>query len=168
MRAALKALDRRLAKPTKLLIGGGAAMLLAHGLGVSTFDIDGLVFQCDVTQADLEPHVKAVARELGIPGDWLNSYFNTFLYTLPRDYATRLKEIYHGRHLAVFALSAEDLCVLKCFAGRPKDLPHARALLRKVRDPQVIDRHLQSLLEQHIPGAQRAVDLFDELRDEMG
>ena len=134
MKSALATLDRHLKTPTKLLIGGGAAMLLAYGFPVATMDIDGLVFQSEITQAELEPFVKAVAAELHIPGDWLNSYFNTFLYTLPKDYAKRLKEIYRGKRLTVYALGAEDLFILKCFAGRPKDIPHAKALLRKISD----------------------------------
>lgn len=168
MQSALAALDRRLTQPTKLLIGGGAAMLLAHGFPVSTMDIDGLVFQSAITQAELDPLVKAVAVELHIPRDWLNSYFNTFLYTLPKDYAARLKEVYQGAQLRVYALGAADLCILKCFAGRPKDIPHARALLRIIADCRLVERHLQTMVERNIPGAQAAIDRFDELRDALG
>lgn len=167
MRAALKALDAKLSLPTKLLIGGGAAMLLAHGFPVSTMDIDGVLFQSEMTQADLDPLVKQVAQEMHIPADWLNSYFNTFLYPLPADYAERLIEIYHGVHLRVLALSMEDLLILKCFAGRPKDQSHARALLRKISRRDIVDEHLQQLLERHVPGAESAVAFYDDLIDEV-
>jgi len=165
MRTALQALDRRLKKPTKLLIGGGAAMLLAHRCPLSTMDIDGVIFQSALTQAELDPHVKAVAKELSIPPDWLNPYFNTFLYTLPADFRERLVPIYGGTHLSVLALSAEDLLILKCFAARPKDVPHARVLYRKARHPELVDDHLQRLVERNVPGAQEAWDFFAELED---
>lgn len=166
MRKALAALDGKLSEPVQLLIGGGAAMLLAHGFPVATMDIDGLVYNSAMTQAALDRQAQAVAREVDIPADWLNSYFNTFLYTLPADFATRLVPVYRGRHLAVVALGAEDLLILKCFAGRPKDLLHARALCRKVRDLSVVDNHLQQLLERHVPGAVEAADFFDQLQDD--
>lgn len=166
MRKALAALDGKLSEPVQLLIGGGAAMLLAHGFPVATMDIDGLVYKGALTQSALDRHAKVVAREVGVPADWLNSYFNTFLYTLPADFATRLMPVYRGKYLAVVALGAEDLLVLKCFAGRPKDLPHARALCRKVRDLSVVDNHLQQLLERRVPGAVEAADFFDQLQDD--
>lgn len=170
MLAALAALDTRLDVPVKLLVGGGAAMLLAHGFPISTMDIDGLVFQSAMTQVELEPHVRAVGEQLQIPSDWLNGYFNTFLFTLPSDYQDRLNVIHEGRHLTVFALSAEDLLILKCFAGRPKDVPHARSLFKIVTTAgrERVDLHLQQLLERNIPGADRAAEFFDELCDQWG
>lgn len=168
MKRALAALDRRLDQPTKLLIGGGAAMLLAHGFPLSTMDIDGLVYQSALTQAELDPHVKAVAAELNIPSDWLNPYFNTFLYTLPPDFKDRLCEIFTGRHLTVLALGAEDLLILKCFAGRPKDVPHARALYRTMVHHDMVDQHLHHLVEKNVPGAREAWDFFSEIEDTAG
>lgn len=163
MRKALEHLDKKLKTPVEILIGGGAAMLLAHGFPLATLDIDGLVLRGRLTDAELDPLVKAVAKELSIPADWLNSYFNTFLYTLPADYQDRLQTIYTGKHLTVLALGVEDLLILKCFAGRPKDRPHARALYKKSRHPEIVDGHLQKLLEQNVPGSREAADFFDEL-----
>lgn len=168
MRKALAALDHQLRSPTKLLIGGGAAMLLAHGFPLSTMDIDGLVYQSDLTQAALDPHVKAVAARLKLPADWLNPYFNTFLYTLPADFKDRLCEIYTGKSLTVVALGVEDLLILKCFAGRPKDLAHARALYRKAQLRGLVEAHLHRLVEKSVPGARAAWDFFSEIEDTMG
>lgn len=87
---------------------------------------------------------------------------------LPRDYATRLRPVFQGEHLQVDALGPEDLLVMKCFAGRDKDLPHARKLLRLATDLNVVDRQLEYLVERRYPGAERAADYFDDLRDEAG
>lgn len=142
-------------------------MALAYRLPIATADIDGLVFRSEITQAELEPLIHKVATELAIPKDWLNSYFNTFLYALPSDYSTRLKEIFSGRHLTAYALGREDLVILKCCAGRDKDQPHARALLKQRINRQLVSDHLQSLMEKGVHGAQVACDFFDEMCDQV-
>lgn len=168
MRQALRALDAQLKHPLQLLIGGGAAMLLAHRFPLATMDIDGLILQGELTQAELDRHVKVVAKTQQLPPDWLNPYFNTFLYTLPSDFRERLHTIYTGRRLTVVALGVEDLLILKCFAGRPKDVPHARVLYQKAQHRERVDAHLHTLVERKVPGAQEAWDFFAEIEDQVG
>jgi len=57
---------------------------------------------------------------------------------------------------------------MRCFAGREKDLPHARKLIRIASDLSVVDRQLEYLVSRNYPDAERAVDFFDDLRDEAG
>ena len=57
---------------------------------------------------------------------------------------------------------------MKCFAGRDKDRPHARKLIRLAEDLALVDRQLEYLVERRYPGAERALDYFDDLRDEAG
>ena len=109
-----------------------------------------------------------LAREFGIAPDWLNSHFDTFTGVLPADYAMRLRRVYTGANLVVEALSPEDLLVMKCFAGRDKDLPHARKLLRHANDLSIVDKQLALLVEKRYPGAEKAADFFDDLRDQEG
>lgn len=167
MKKALKALDRELSGPANLLIGGGAAMALAYGLPLATADIDGLVFKSQITQAEITPLVHKISDRLALPKDWLNSYFNTFLYALPSDYERRLKTVYKGKNLLAYALGREDLVILKCCAGRDKDIPHARALLKQGTDRGLVSDHLQRLIEKGIKGADRAADFFDDLCDQV-
>lgn len=167
MLAALKGLDKYLSKPTQLLIGGGAAMALAYKLPLATADVDGLVFRSEITQAELTPYVHKVADELNLPKDWLNSHFNTFLFSLPPDFSNRLETVYSGKHLKVFALGREDMVILKCMAGRDKDLPHARAIMKQGVDRKIVETHLQSLMDRSIPKAEQALDFFDELCDQV-
>ncbi len=67
----------------------------------------------------------------------------------------------------VDAVGPEDLLIMKCFAGRDKDLPHARVLLGRLTQPDLVDRHLSELIQRRIPHAQRAADFYDDLRDEL-
>ena len=163
---AFAALDRRLTEPCRLVLGGGTAMILAHGHPVATTDAD--VFPVRGTLSDLAPHALAVARELDLEPDWLNPWFTTFTHVLPSDYGTRLIRVFDGAALCVDALGAEDLLVMKCFAGRDKDRPHTLRLLKQARDLDVVDRQLSQLLEKRIPGAEKAADLFDDLRERVG
>ncbi len=162
-------LETRLEAPTHLVIGGGAAMVLAYDHPLSTQDVDAFTAKGSITLAEVDAATKATAHALDIEPDWLNPHFETYTPVLPRDYAARLKRVYAGDRLTVDALGPEDLLVMKCFAGRDKDLPHARALMRRPGlDVDLIDRHLSALVERRYRGAEAAADFFDDLRDEMG
>lgn len=168
MLKAFSVLDKKLASPAKILIGGGAAMLLAHNVPLSTMDIDGLLTETAMTPAELDPLIKEVAKELKINPHWFNSYFNTFTYTIPSDYEERLKKVYKGKFLKVYAFGLEDLLIMKCFSGREKDVGHAKALIRNGADISVAEGHIQKLFEKKVPRADSALDFLDELKDQTG
>lgn len=167
MLEAFKELDSRLNPKTKLLMGGGGAMLLAYDFPLATQDIDAIFYKCGIKESDVHDDVVAVATKLGLPMDWLNPYFENFLYTLPPDYESRLKPVFQGANLVVNALSKEDLLVLKCFAGRDKDVGHARALIKKNADVDFVRAHIFTMIDARIPKAQEASDFLDDLLDEL-
>ena len=167
MREALTLLDRKLDEAARLVVGGGGAMLLAYGHTLATQDVDAFATP-GTNLSDLEGRARDVAASLGIAPDWLNGHFVTFTSVLPQDYATRLRRVFEGKYLAIDALGPEDLLVMKCFAGRTKDRPHARKLLALAPDLSVVDRQLELLQQRRFPGAERAADWFDDLRDEAG
>lgn len=166
MRAALQALDACTNAPARLVIGGGAAMILAYNHPIATQDVDAFAAKGGLRLADLDSMARAVAEDLNIDPGWLNAHFETFTAVLPSDYATRLRSVFKGEHLEVDALGPEDLLIMKCFAGRDKDRPHARKLIKLAKQLDVVDRQLEYLVERRYPGAERAVDYFDDLRDE--
>jgi hypothetical protein len=163
LRRAFAALDARLERPVTLIVGGGTAMLLAHGIPVRTTDVDA--YPASGRLDELLPSVRAVARELGLAPDWINPHYETFAHVLPRDYASRLSQVFAGGRLTVAALGAEDLLVMKCFAGREKDVGHARALLSRVRDLGLVERRLEELMDRGVAGALDAADFLDDLRE---
>jgi hypothetical protein len=166
MLRALALLDARMAEPARLVVGGGAAMTLAYAHPIATQDVDAFAAKGGLRMGELGANARQVADELGIEPDWLNGHFETFTTVLPSDYAKRLRLVFQGQRLQVDALGPEDLLVMKCFAGRDKDRPHARKLIRVAKDLDLVDRHLHHLVERRHPGADRAVDYFDDLRDE--
>ena len=167
MKEAFAALDARLSSPLTLVIGGGAAMLLAHGVPLATHDVDGVPLDSHVPPAEVERMIREVAAELKISPHWYNDYFKTFTFALPPNFRERLVEVFKGNSLSVKALGALDLLVMKCMAGREKDIGHARALLKRGADWREAEAHLDRLAEKGLPGAREASRFLEELAAEL-
>lgn len=165
---ALKRLDYYLTEKAEILIGGGASMMLAHDIPLSTMDIDGLLVGSKITHADIDPLIKKVAKDLNINPHWFNSYFDTYTYTIPCDYKERIKEVFKGKKLVVNALGLEDLLIMKCFAGREKDIGHAKGIMKKGADLLFVEKHMEMLADKGLPGAVDALDFFDDIKDQLG
>lgn len=167
MREALKSLDKLLDKELKLVIAGGAAMVLRYDFPIATHDIDAVPFQSHMEIGEVDKLARTVAQSFfpPIPSDWLNPYYESFSFVLPKDYGTRLKPVFSGKRLEVFALGPEDLLIMKCFARRDKDIPHIRFLLKKGLDTNKVTTHLESLIKRKIPRAQEALDFLDDILD---
>lgn len=163
-----KKLHQRGKKEIKLLIGGGGAFALAYQVPLQTADIDGVAYKSPISRAELEAAVKETAKELQISPDWLNPYFETFLVCLPGDYGERLQEVYLGKALRVLALGMSDLLIMKCFAGREKDVPHAKILIRKGADVDLAEKHIRALLGKNFPRAQEALDFLIDAEEQVG
>lgn len=161
LQSAFQALDRLLDRPVTLIVGGGTAMMLAYRLPVRTTDVDA--YPREGSLDDILPAIREVAKAQGLPADWINPWFETFAYVLPPDYGARLRTVFQGGRLTASALGLEDLLVMKCFAGREKDIGHARALLKRGPDLRVVERRIQELAERGVAGAQDALDFLDDL-----
>ena len=162
LRGAFAELDAEIERPASLIVGGGTAMMLAYGVPVRTADVDA--YPRDVPFDEIVPAIRAVARRRGLAPDWINPHYETFAHVLPADYGSRLRPVFAGAKLRVDALGVEDLLVMKCFAGREKDIGHARALLRRRPDLGIVERRLQELSERRVKGAAEALDFFDDLQ----
>jgi len=145
-------------------------MILAHGFPRGTMDIDAIPRDGGVEM--LAPLVREIAGELSLEPDWLNPYFSTFSHTLSPDYAKRLITVYDGKHLKADALGKEEMLIMKCFAHRTKDIPHARALIRGGVNLDLVEARLAELKQKRIPGTDAAnaflkevLDLEDEAHD---
>ncbi|MDO8643451.1 MAG: DUF6036 family nucleotidyltransferase, partial [bacterium] len=148
--------------------GGGSALVLAHQIPLLTMDIDGIPYQTDLGMADIDPYVKKVAKKLKLPADWLNTYFATFTFCLPKGYSDRLVSVFKGKKITTLALGCEDLLIMKCFAGREKDISHARLLLKQNLDLKLVVNHLHHCLNLKLPKAQEALDFFYDCCEQLG
>jgi hypothetical protein len=155
------ALDQLLPKTVTLIVGGGGAMMLAHSFPLSTVDVDAV--PRGLSSDELKPYIEDVAKQLGLVADWLNPWFGSFTHVLPTDYAERLIEVYAGPKLRALALGRDDLLLMKCFAHRKKDIPHARALVRAgAKIKNVYDR-IDELEDRKIPGTELARDFLEQI-----
>ncbi|MEK6577959.1 MAG: DUF6036 family nucleotidyltransferase [Bdellovibrionota bacterium] len=166
MRQALQQLDalivaEKISQDVSLIVGGGGAMILAHGFPLATTDIDAIPRGMSVSEMD--PLVKKVAHELKIAPDWLNPYFSTFAHTLPQGYGDRLIEVFKGKKLRALALGKEEMLIMKCFAHRQKDVGHAKALINKGANVSFVEDHIESLKKKNIPGSDQALDFLDDI-----
>ena len=161
-RDAFHELDLVLKSPLTLVLGGGTAMALGYRIPVRTTDADA--YPQGASLETIDPLVKRVAAKLGLSKDWLNPHYATFAHVLPSDYGSRLKDVFVGDRLRVRALGAEDLLIMKAFAGRAKDVGHARALLKRKPDLGLVERRLQELADRRVPGAREALDFFDDIQ----
>lgn len=161
MLAALKELDSILNSKLTLIVGGGGAMLLAHKFPLTTFDIDAV--PKGLSSTEISELAEKVGRKLELPYDWLNTWYSTFTYVLPTDYESRLKPVFKGEWLTVLALGATDLLVMKVFAGRQKDIPHARALMRAGADVDAVFDRIDELAKNKIPGTDKASQFLDRI-----
>ena len=87
---------------------------------------------------------------------------------LPPDYGERLISVFQGKNAKALALGKEDLLVMKCFAGRQKDVPHARVLVKNKADTAFVEKHIRSLMKKRIPGSDQALEFLHEIEDWTG
>lgn len=102
-----------LATKTKaeIAIYGGTVMMIAFDCREMTKDVDA-IFQ---PQEALEPLIARVARELKLPGDWLNAGVKPFVGS--REAQVRFSEL-QIPGLEITRPSAEYLLAMKCMAAR--------------------------------------------------
>lgn len=153
---------------TRMTVGGGASMLLAHGFPGKTNDVDAVPTK-GASFEEIKVLAEKVAKELGIAHDWLNPYYQAFTVYLPSDAKDRATVIYNGQRLVVESLGPEDVLIMKLMAGRAKDRAHIKHLLRKSEiDLSVVETRLQALKDQNLykKEAIKALDLLDEEMDQ--
>lgn len=112
--AILQSVDAQLDRPTRLVLVGGAAVLLLTTEERVTYDIDAM-YDDDFGRV-------AVAAK-AVPALDINARSDPFEICLPEDWRDRL--VQHAQSslslLRVFTPAAEDLAVMKVFRFAPKD-----------------------------------------------
>src|SRR5437868_14441816 len=126
---ALKHLDQALLDndlpSTRMTVGGGASMLLAHGFPGKTNDVDAVPTKGAAFE-EIKALAEKIAKELSLAHDWLNPHYQAFTVYLPSDAKDRTTVIYNGKRLIVEALGPEDVLIMKLMAGRSKDRAHIK------------------------------------------
>lgn len=146
-----------------ILIVGGAAIAMTCGKpGHTTLDCDVMEYQPEKAWSAVEQAAQAIAPELGLPDNWLNSQVQLRSDTLPDDWKDRRQLVGAYGKLRVFAASRVDLIAMKIVAGRPQDLQDISDLDMTTEDAVFVRRYLQQLPKKGTSQEQIA-DALDRL-----
>ena len=131
----LQTLDERLASSFDIILIGGAAMILHFEASRATRDVDVLVLRGDLTE--LRRAVKIVAREYGLPEDWMSDAAKGFADILPPDFYHRLAPLtFPLRRLRLYALGRPEQVAMKIVALREQDLEDLELLLPQLSEEE--------------------------------
>jgi hypothetical protein len=125
----------------EILVLGGAYMTLVLQQREATLDVDAYFA---TNAAAIREAADRIAREHGLPLDWLNDAVKGFMYVQP-DVQPWLE--YPG--LKILAPSPEYVFAMKALAGRPGDMSDLEAL-RSVIGLTTAQQALE-LIERYIP-----------------
>lgn len=150
----------------KLVMGGGAAMVIAHGYPGHTEDVDAVPVNSDFET--IKSLAEQVAKKLNLDHDWLNPHYGAFVIYLPDDARSRMESVYTGKHLQVDSLSATDVLIMKLMAGRFKDQSHIKFLFNQDVDLKIVEDRLIELQKKGIykKEVDKAIEIFDRMTDE--
>ena len=129
--AALEGLEEQLASQdvrAHIYIVGSAVLLMAHRRSHTTMDVDALsIDHRDVVLAA----AKAVAKQQGLPENWLNDEVR-WIPTLPPQRDARAEVLYDSCHLVVTGASAPHILAMKVRAARNRDVEDIKLLIRQL------------------------------------
>ncbi|EFH79656.1 hypothetical protein [Ktedonobacter racemifer] len=121
----------------KLLLVGGAYMLLLMGNRPTTHDVDVVVILDQPTEAENRQHyrdvkavIAAVTKERGLPNAWLNDDVTTITDQVGTPRNARLWKRFGG--LYIYVPEPAYMLALKLFSARPRDDRDIQALAEKL------------------------------------
>jgi Nucleotidyltransferase of unknown function (DUF6036) len=141
--------NRGIKKPVRLMLIGGAYMLLLANAPRSTNDIDVFWLEEDAFQQTLNPlreSVQAITKKYTLNPDWFNYLTQMIIYDEIIVPESKLWKRFGPLHL--FVPTKEYILALKIMAGRDKDLDDCAILLPQTRI--ATRQQAQQLLDRYI------------------
>lgn len=141
--------NRGLKKPVRILLKGGAYMLLFANAPRSTKDIDIFWLDEDGLQqayAPLRESVQVIKQRHDLDADWLNYLAQMLMYDEVIVPEGKLWKRFGSLH--IYAPDSEYILALKITAGRQKDLDDCAILLSNTKiqtrkqAQQILDRYI--------------------------
>lgn len=150
--------DLGIRKPIRVLMIGGAYMLLLANMQRSTDDIDIFWLGLKGDERDNIPltvkqAVYNIASTNNLDIDWFNDMTDLLLHDLVDIPAGKLWRKYGSLH--VYVPSKEYILSLKILAGREKDIEDCKVLLRQIniktrqQAQQLVDRYIFPATQAH-------------------
>lgn len=125
---ALKELDKHVTYHFKIVIVGGAAMIIHFGATRATRDVDAIVEGDNLRE--IKKASRIVADKFQLDEDWLNDNVKGFATILPTDFHKRIKRLELGLYnIEIFVLGIAEQLIMKIVALREQDLEDIEVLL---------------------------------------
>jgi len=138
--SALKKLDKQVSYHFKIVIVGGAAMIIHFGATRATRDVDAIVEGDNLRE--VKNASKIVAEKFQLDDDWLNDSVKGFANILPPDFHKRITKLELDlSNLEIFVLGIAEQLIMKIVALREQDLEDIEVLL-----PQLTDNDKQNVI----------------------
>lgn len=138
---ALKELDKQVTYHFKIVIVGGAAMIIHFGATRATRDVDAIVEGDNLRE--IKNASKIVAEKFQLDNDWLNDSVKGFVNILPPDFHKRITKLELDLYnLEIFVLGISEQLIMKIVALREQDLEDIEVLL-----PQLTDKDKQNVID---------------------
>jgi predicted nucleotidyltransferase len=165
--------DHGVEKPVRVLMIGGAYMLLLANMPRSTDDVDIFWLGLQGDERDSIPLIVrqaayTVASTNNLDVDWFNDLTDLLLHDLVHIPAGKLWRKYGQLHIYIPA--KEYILALKILAGREKDIEDCKALLRqtKIKTRQqasrLMDRYILPFTQEHnISDIEKMLDVLFKL-----
>jgi len=149
-------------EPCRIIICGGAAAIVAHGLKRLTGDID--TFEPIPKVHDFYAKIKKIEEEHGLDAAWFNEGAKGYIDCLSANFKKRLISVDKGfNHLEVFAISKPDLITMKICAWRESDKDDIQSLGVGPEDLKIIAENIAHMRVLKPETADKAERVLGEL-----
>jgi len=137
--SALKELDKQVTYHYKIVIVGGAAMIIHFGATRATRDVDAILEGDNLRE--IKNAAKIVADKFELDDDWLNDSVKGFAFILPPDFHKRITKLeFDLSNIEIFVLGIAEQLIMKIIALREQDLEDIEVLLPQLTaaDKQIV------------------------------
>jgi len=159
----LKELDKRVTNHFKIIIVGGAAMIINFGATRATRDIDAIVEGDNLRE--IKTAAKKVAEKFQLDDEWLNDSVKGFADVLPFDFQKRITKLdMELNNLEIFVLGIAEQLTMKIVALREQDLEDIEILLPQltVDDKQNVIKNMNYISKIRPDWAQKIKYFLEE------
>ena len=137
---ALQELDKQVTYHFKIVVVGGAAMIIYFGGTRATRDVDAFVEGDNLRE--IKQAAQKVAEKYHLDLDWLNDSVKGFANILPPDFHERITKLdLQLSNLDIFVLGIAEQLIMKIVALREQDLEDIEVLL-----PQLTEKDKKTVI----------------------
>lgn len=165
LKKALQALDKQVVNHYRIIIVGGAAMIMHFGASRATRDIDAILEGDNLRE--IKQAAQKVAEEFNLDADWLNDSVKGFAVTLPPDFHKRITKLQLDlNNIEVYVLGIAEQLIMKIVALREQDLEDIEVLLPKLTDEDktIVIKNMNHVSKFRPDWAQKIQYFLEELQ----